>query len=44
MAGLNDRDAPFIDGLVQRTGATGMLRSVVVHAPELTLIDSPQRL
>ncbi len=44
IAGQNDRHGPFIDGLVQRPGATGKLRSVYVRAREPNLIEWPQRL
>jgi catechol 2,3-dioxygenase-like lactoylglutathione lyase family enzyme len=41
---LNECGWPLIDGPVQRTGATGQLRSVYVRDPDLNLIELSQRL
>ena len=44
MARLSDSGWPLIDGPVQRTGATGQLRSVYVRDPDLNLIELSERL
>lgn len=39
VARLNDAGWPIVEGPVQRTGATGRIRSVYVRDPDLNLIE-----
>ncbi len=39
VAHLDAQNWPIIEGPVQRTGATGPIRSVYVHDPDLNLIE-----
>lgn len=44
IAHLNAQRWPIIEGPVQRTGATGPIRSVYVRDPDLNLIEISERL
>lgn len=44
MAHLKAQQWPIIEGPVQRTGATGPIRSIYVRDPDLNLIEISERL
>ena len=44
IAHLNAQQWPIIEGPVQRTGATGPIRSVYVRDPDLNLLEISERL
>lgn len=39
IASLRDKGVPIVEGPVQRTGATGKIRSIYVRDPDLNLIE-----